>query len=246
MAEFSVTVQLDPSTLTDLTDQGESLYVFHGVTTSGGGGLPVVWAKVPVSGPSVVVPWPETYDGYGSTAALVDGGNVLSGYSFDSLPAGQLMKIGANGTVSGVSAGGVPPTQLWIESTVATAYVCGIGPQIVARPLSPCCAFPLPGLGLQTFEPLIRVLLAFSSADLAVGTIVTGSFPATPPTAHSAALINQLAVYSQNLVIDLDPGTPDVTVSYSSDAGWSWDGPLKARAVSSTDPLSPYLIVPPG
>lgn len=245
MAEFSVTVQLDASTVTDLMNQGASLYVFHGVTTCGGGGFPVVWAKVPVESSSIVGPWPETYDGYGSTAALVDGGNVLSGYSFEPLSLGQLMKIGANATVSGVSDTGVPPTQLWIESTVATAYVCGIGPQIVPGKLSPCCAFPLSGLSLQTFQPLVRVVLAFSSVDLALGTIVTGSLPATPPTVHSAALTKRLAVYSQNLVIDLDAGMPDVTVSYSSGASWSFDATLKARAISSTAPLSPYLIVPP-
>ena len=57
------------------------------------------------------------------------------------------------------------------------------------------CAFPLSGLSLQTFQPLVRVVLAFSSVDLALGTIVTGSLPATPPTVHSAALTKRLAVY---------------------------------------------------
>ncbi len=245
MTQFSVTVQLDPETAIALMNEGASLYAFHGVTISGGGGFPTVWAKIPVGSPLLVVSWPETYDGYGSTSALVDGANVLSGYSCDALAFDQVMKIGANATVAGVTTNGGSPTQLWIESTVAELYVCGLGPQIVAGVLSPCCAFPLPGLGLQTFQPLVRVLLSFSSADLGVGTVVTGSLPATPPTAHSAALDKTLAIYSQNLVIDLDPGTPDVTVSYSSGASWSWDGTLKARAVSSTASVAPYLIVPP-
>ena len=135
---------------------------------------------------------------------------------------GQTLAIGANGDakiVNGGTAGAVT-----VKNADTVSLICGLS-QVEGSSSSivPYCAATIyPGFE-ETFYPVDKVLLAFSSADLVEGEYITAlaGSPASQLDAASGYRVEAITSSSM-LLVDLT-SADSRSVSYSLDKGWSID-----------------------
>ena len=227
MADYQVTISMSPDTVTKLVDGGYSMYGFKAIQTTQGGGLPLVWAGTDEFAETTMISWQAQYQAYTSSSEIIQPGvKVVVDFSAD-INLGQMLNVAANGTGTVVSGG--PATAISIVNTTATPFSCGIS-EMTVDSYNPICAFPLYGNNMFDLTPLMKILLIFSTSQMATGTAIENIYDA-----------NSLASYSPGILIDLTID-PQHTVNFDINEGWSWGGYSWAQQIPADSNLVPLLI----
>jgi len=227
---FQVVIRMSESTVTRLARTGFSLYAFRAVQDTGKSSRPLIWFRTRGYSTTTPVSWTNQYHAYTSSGPITRGGCVTPGFSVDLAP-GQTLRVRA-GRIGDVLWEG-PPTGLSLLNTTAERFTCGLS-QVMEGTARPFWACPLDGNHLATVAPLDKVLLLFSTLDLAPGTIVEHFHDAGAPA----------GVWGPGVRIDLTQGR-EREVGYDLDRGWDWGGFTWAQQVAPNANLVPWLIEPP-
>ena len=222
---YQVTVQLSADTLSKLSASGNVLYGLLATQTSDAAALPLVWLSQPKYSMSTLVEWSDAYRVYTSLSPLsVSAGPVFVGASA-ALQLGQLLDISTGGSPSQPLTGF--PGVLAVHNATTTAYVTGVMQTAGGAPATPTCGLPLNGHEGLTLVPQAKLVLLFSSAQVATGQAVTQWLH----TAYDAVLIDLTTVAQRSLTFDIN-------------AGWSWGPGVWAEVKPFGTDLSNALIIP--
>ena len=224
--ENRVTIQMSPATVTALQNSGYSLYGLLAVQSSDSAGRPLVLIKTRAYLVSTQVSWTDRYQAYLSFGEIEVGERITANYSVP-IELGNTLQAQQGGigqVVEGGREGGIS-----ILNTTAGQYTCGIA-VMENNVVSPVCAFPLYGGGLQTIVPSKKFLLLFSTASTQPGTAIDYFYHASGPGAYSPAILIDLA----------ENDSPSVV--YDINRGWSWGGYGWAKTISAASDLSLHLI----
>lgn len=222
---YSITIAMSQTTVDTLTAQNFSLYGFKAVSTTQGGGAPVVWFKSTTFGLGTFVNWDEQYQAYTASSSAIANGQISSTNPYD-IDLGQTLNVtGTSGTGSVGAAG--TPLAISINNETSTPFTCGIsqmqtgsGPAVAM----PMCAFPLNGNSMDVIAPVEQVALMFATAQIDTGSVVYQAF-------------------TQGILVDLTSSN-SVTVQYDINKGWSWDGVI-GTIIPANASLVPFIIQTP-
>lgn len=220
-SNYSVTIQLSPSTVAALRAEGSSLYGFKAVQTSQKGGAPLVWFVDSEMLPTVAVEWSEQYEAYISTSQIITNGVIDSSNNIDA-DLGQTANVDDAGNLT-VTENGVAGA-ISINNASPTPYTCGIS-QMQGSVATPLCAFTLHGNHLDVIAPIEKVLFFFATAQVDTGTVLEQS-------------------YGAGVLLDLT-GNPQLNVSYDINNGWDFGGESWGTNVPASSALVPFLIDKP-
>ena len=172
MANYKVTISMSQDTVTQLTQQGQSLLGFKSVISDNTGGVPVVWFSTTTLGLNTYVKWTESYQAYTSSEQAIASGEIDASNPYD-IDLGQTLHVdGSAGTGTVMSSG--TAGSIIITSTVDQAFTCGVS-QKSGGDFNPICAFPLNGNGTDTITPIEKVFLVFASGPVNTGTVIEKS-----------------------------------------------------------------------
>lgn len=220
-SNYSVTIQLSPSTVAALKSEGASLYGFKAVQTTQKGGAPLVWFVDSEMLPAVAVNWSEQYEAYISTSQIITHGVIDASNNIDA-DLGETANVDVDGNLT-VTESGVAGA-ISINNVSPTPYTCGIS-QMQGSVATPLCAFPLYGNNLDVIAPIEKVLFFFATAQVDTGTVLEQA-------------------YGPGVLLDLT-GNPQLTVSYDINAGWDFGGESWGTTVPASSALVPFLIDKP-
>jgi hypothetical protein len=222
---YQVTVQLSEATLDQLSASGNVLYGLLATQTSDTAALPLVWLSQPKYSMATLVEWSDAYQVYTSSSPLsTTAGPVFVGASA-ALQLGQLLRVTANGNVGQPLTGF--PGKLTVYNTTDTAYVAGVMQAAGGAPATPTCGLPLNGHEGLMLVPQAKLVLLFSSAQVATGQAITQWLH----TAYDAVLIDLTTATQRSLAFDIN-------------AGWSWGQGVWATVEPFGTDLSQVLIIP--
>ncbi len=227
MADYQVTIAVNPNTLTNLVNGNYSLYGFKAVQTTQSGGLPLVWLRMDEYLENNVIEWDRQYQAYTSNSEIIANGRVVVGFYAD-ISLGQMLNVAADGP--GAVVGGGPSTAISIANSTAAVFTCGLS-EMAGMTTNPISTFPLDGNKMDDFTPLEKVLLIFSTNQMKTGTAIDYLYGA-----NSLASDNPAGVF-----IDLT-STRQCAVSFDIDNGWDWGGYAWATQIPSNSSLVPLLI----
>lgn len=231
------TVKITIPTVDELQKNGFILYGYKAVQSSDKAGRPLVWTRNEY-GPITTVEWPADLEAFASTDTI-EKDQVISRGSEKSMSSGQIWTI--DNTLKGPVTHGGTPEALSIKSRATRSLTCGLS-QKQGKTFQPYCAFPLFANFLDTITPLDKVLLAFSTKSMELGTVVEGSLSGT--VTPSEALSAEGAAWSPGIFIDLTEAS-ERQVKFDLQSGWSWGGETWADTVSNTQDVVPLLIEVP-
>lgn len=223
---YDVSIAMQPDTLTALANSGFSLYGFKATENSDLAGRPLVWLRMINYAATTIVTWSSQYQAYISTSPILSNTEVLVGTTVDITP-GETLQIGAGASVAVLREG--PSTGISIFNTTEQPFTCGLSENLSGT-FTAFCAFPLNGNGVEVFTPLEKVILMFSTASVAIGTVIDQSFSYAGPGAYSPAII-----------IDVTEDEPR-SVSFDINEGWNWGAYNWGQQIPGTSNLLPYLI----
>jgi hypothetical protein len=220
-SNYSVNIQLSPSTVKALKSEGASLYGFKAVQTTQKGGAPLVWFVDAEMLPTVTVNWSEQYEAYISTSQIITHG-VIDASNNINVDLGETANVDVNGNLT-VTETGVADA-ISINNQSPTQYTCGVS-QLQGSVATPLCAFPLFGNNLDVIAPIEKVLFFFATAAVNTGTVVEQAFgPA--------------------VLLDLT-GNPQLGLSYDINNGWDFGGESWGTSIPASSALVPFLIDTP-
>ncbi len=219
--EYTVTISLDETTITDLVNGNFKLYGFKAVQTSQGGGAPLIWFSTQDFMAETVVDWEEQYQAFTSLSQIISGGKIVASSPYD-IKLDQTLNVAPNGVGTVVDGG--TASAISINNTTNTQFTCGISELQNGAPM-PLCAFPLFGNSLDVIAPIEKVLFMFSTRPFNTGTVIEQA-------------------YSQGILIDLT-GDNQRSVSYDINNGWDWGGFSWGQTVAADSKLVPLLIEAP-
>ncbi|HEX2080112.1 MAG TPA: hypothetical protein VHG08_20595 [Longimicrobium sp.] len=222
MSSYSVTIQMDQTTVNDLQSNGFNLYAFQAVQGASDG-YPVVWFQTTTFALTTEVTWSEEYQAYTSSSQLIPNGEIVASNSY-SASLGQTLNV-SNSTGTGTVVETGTSGAISINNQTSTQFTCGISEQQPNGTYAPLCAFPLFGNDLDVIAPIEQVFLMFATTELNTGTVIEQS-------------------YGQGILINLT-GTNSQTVSYDINGGWTWAGGGNwATTYPANENLVPLLIQP--
>jgi len=224
MSTYSVTVNLDAATLSQLYASGYSLCCLLGAQVGDAGALPLLWSVNPGFVSHNVVNWPAcsvfTAAAPAGSGQLAAGEVVTPGWTTAMSP-GQLLTVPADGAGTVSNAGIADAFAVFNAS--ATGQLCGL-----AAAGQPLCALPLPGQDGQVLGPLPHVVLFFANGKIPpVGTAIDRW-----PGGRTAALL-----------VDASLGN-NPTVSFNINTSWDYTQQAWGTPIPFTEALAPYLIAP--
>lgn len=222
--QVSVVMQAD--TLTALANSGFSLYGFTATENSDLAGRPLVWLRMMNYAATTLITWSAQYQAYISNSPIVSNTEIVVGTAANITPS-ETLQVGPGGSLAVLSEG--QSTAISISNTTEQPFTCGLSENLSGT-FAPFCVFPLNGNGVEVFAPLERLLLIFSTASVAVGTVIDQSFCSAGPGAYSPAI-----------VIDVNDDEAR-NVSFDINDGWSWGAYNWAQQIPGTSNLLPYLI----
>ncbi|MFT5778777.1 MAG: hypothetical protein ACI837_001733 [Crocinitomicaceae bacterium] len=223
MATYKVTVALDNSTISALSN-GFQLQVFKGVKSSSPqGALPTVWTTIDHFAGTVEISWSDNYGGYFSNTMIAQGARVSIATEQNMNP-GEVITLSQNGSSSVAATGGIQgafafmseQTNTWTSGLTASAN--GSNPTSI-------CAFSLYGSTTNILESYERVVILFTQELMEPGTIVR-------------------TAVSSSLSITLSAASPTLAVIFNINTGWDTLGSPYAQLNPSNFELAPGLIVP--
>jgi hypothetical protein len=211
-----VTITMDGTTVSSLAYSGYSLFAYAAVQCSDKLGVPLVWMATQEYSETTPVQVGSQFEVY--TVPGVGGSEpVVPGFTAPISLGETLDWDGAVGTVSSAGTAGA----ITILNQSSDAGGCGILVE-ADDTFAPVCLVPLHGNQAQVMVPLPYVLLLFSTASAAPGTVA-----ATAP--------------EPGVLLDLSQEAQPA-VSYDIDTGWSWGTAAWACAVPYGTPLAPLLV----
>ncbi|HLM69063.1 MAG TPA: hypothetical protein VK358_16100, partial [Longimicrobium sp.] len=217
MGTNSITIQMEPATLTALTESGYSLLAFAAVQVSDAEAQPLVWFTTQSYLETTQVQYGAGYQAF-TAAFAVPASPVAPGFSTTIAPGQELLVQTSFGT--GLVTENGWQGALAIANQTTTPFQCGIS-EPVGGAFAPVCLLPLHGYNGQLIVPLPSILLMFSTGAPGAGTPLAR---ATGPG------------------VLLDVGTePAPQVSYDIDQGWDWGQAAWGQAVAFGAPLAPLL-----
>jgi len=216
---YSIIITMTQSTVTVLENGDFSLLAWKSVQASASGGVPVVWYSSQTFGPTKMINWQESYQGYTSKEGQIHTGQILAANAYD-MTLGQTLSVTGQSGTGEVMNGGVA-TAITIANQSGVPFTCGIS-QAVGATANPLCAFPLYGSAAYQIAPIEKVLLMF-----AAGTINTGQ-----------VIYNALTT---GIMIDLTADNSR-TVAFDINSGWNWRDAGWGQSVGYDCPLTPLLI----
>lgn len=232
LANYSIQITTDQTSLTDLAASGFRLMVFKAVYTTMGGGAPLVWFETTGYSLTNTIGWSTSTQAYTSPTTdttLASGQTVLVGTAYP-IAAGQTLQVtSASGT--GAVVNNTSGTNIYIDNTTSSEFFCGLCQQLdwqgVAGSCVPTFALPLYGGIIDMTTPAEAVLIAFDAEPLTAGT-------ATYQLLSPALLVD---------FSEADGTALDVT--YAIDTNWAANtGACYTQVAAGTD-LVPLLFLEP-
>jgi hypothetical protein len=216
-----ITISMSDETVTELLQNGFSLYGLHAVKAAGNA-RPVVWYQTKDFALTTGIAWTEGYQAYTSRSQIIPNGRIIAMAAYDIHP-GLVLTVDSPMGTGEVTSGGSPGAISIFNQTISE-LTCGLA---VAQPcgsgFAPVCALPLFGYGMVLISSVPRVFLVFESMRIDPGTVVGQA-------------------YGQGILIDLSDA-PARSVSYDINRGWSWENEASwARTVPPNTALGPLLV----
>lgn len=233
-----ITLNLDNATVNSFSASGIKLLAWKSVGNSDLATKPLIWSVFQTLFQTNYVSYDSPFSAYTAECTTITEGTVVLPNSQYPIETDQTLALTAKGgatVVSGGTAGAVTVT-----NSDSVSYLCGLSQAEGAQQaMVPYCAATIyPGFA-ETFYPVDKVLLAFSSAALAQGEYI-GSLAGSPVSQPAAVSNRATAIFGMSmLLVDLS-ASDSRTVSYSMDQGWSND--LWSKQYPATTPLSSILI----
>ncbi len=233
-----ITLTLDNATVNSFSASGIKLLAWKSIGNSDLTAKPLIWSVFQTLFQTNYVSYDSPFSAYTAERPTITEGTVVLPNSEYPIDTNQTLAIIAKGVatvVSGGTAGAVTVT-----NSDNVSYLCGLsqaeGDQQAVAPY--CAATIYPGFA-ETFYPVDKVLLAFSSADVAQGEYI--AYLADSPASQPAAVTGRAtAIFGLSmLLVDLS-ASDSRTVSYSIDQGWS--NGVWAKQYASATSLSSILI----
>ncbi len=231
MADLQVQITMSVETVEALQKNGSLLYTLKAVQSSSKAGRPLVWRRTDGYSALTSILWPQAAQAYTAFNPIAPDQKIEPGFSA-AIQIGQTLQVKANGIGTVVNGG--PPAYISFYNTAQSYFTCGLACQD-----APFCALPLYGLHEQSCGPLEKVLLMFSTDDIAPATVVESSLHAPPPLVS----LSMLATISPGILIDMR-STGKVQVAFDINKGWSWSPGVQASPVPATANLTELLIEP--
>lgn len=251
MTDYTVTINMDADTISALSQSNFYLYGFKAVSSSDKAGRPLTWFKMGSEKKilsKTYVEWSDNYQAYISNDKIVENTQIRVGNPVD-IKTGQTWELDKGVTNMG------PSNDISILNETGDQLTCGISEKLDDQAeFQPYCAFPLYSQNLQIITPIEKILMMFSTENVAPGTVVTYLYDLKATGANAGtyhAKVIETAVESNNLasilsgiLIDLT-GSTQREVTYSINEGWNWGEGVWAEDVAVTANLVPLLILGP-
>lgn len=230
---LKVTATLDHATATALLASGYRLYAFKAVRNSDAAGKVLVWYASDVISQELSIAWTPDYAAY-VTRSEQDPPDISAMFPIE---CGQTVHI-----TDAVGAGSIvrngQPGAITIVNDSDVQFRSGIAQSAQGKGLQALSSFPLYGHGSQVITPIETILLAFSTCSWQLGQIVNTLSATSPP------LIALFASSGALLVTTSETDNTVRQVQFDINHGWNWDDAHWGRAIASTAPLAPLLILP--
>ena len=232
-----ITLTLDDTTLNAFSGSGIKLLSWKCVGNSDTATKPLIW--------SVQTLFKINYVGYGSTLSVytaentvITEGTVISPNSQYAIDTDETLMLASNCSpkvVSGGTAGAVT-----VISSAKISYTCGLSQaQGSSQQAVPYCSATINPDFAETFYPIDKILLGFSSAHVSQGEYVAcldGTGKSQSSFATAAAVTGM-----SMLLVDLT-ASDTRSVCYSIGQGWSNDGGVWAKQYRANIPLNTIVI----
>ena len=224
MPQYTVSIDLDSSTLTALKNGGFSMHAFKGVKTSspGSSALPTLWFQQDRFSSTVDISWADTFGGYFSATDIKENA-VVKISTEDLMNLGDILTLQENGG-SAKTSGGVS-TAYNFKSDKTETWTCGLTTSAKGGEATPICAFPQYGAVANVLMPYDKVLLLFTQEQQDTGSVL------------------QTAV-SSSISIIMSPQVPDIGVAFDINTGWNTRSQPQAVSNPVNFDMAPDLIVP--
>lgn len=201
---YSLTINLDATSLTAMKAEGYKLYLFKGMKGPSSA-LPTVWFSESNYMQNTVITWDDEYNAYISATETKANARIQS---MTSVP----MKSGQTATVDDEGFGTLTVQAPEPEDDNLVYYILNNSDQRFTAGISqssggvnaPICAIPLMGHNVLNIVPIAKVFMMFSTEVYNTGTVL-----------YQAA--------SGGLLLDMATN-PIVSVSFDSNKGWNFGG----------------------
>jgi hypothetical protein len=202
--QYQVHITMNGPTVASLTAGNFNLYAFKAIKTPGAGGQPTVWFQTKNIALNTNVKWQEQYSAYTSVTEIRNGATIEASNSYP-IDLGQKLVVNNPAGIGFVAAG--TEGHIVINNQQAKTFTCGISQSSDVDSkdpvFTPLCAFPLYGQQADSFTPVQKVLLLFSTDKVDTGTVIEQAF-------------------SESLLVDVT-GETLRQVSYDINDGWTWN-----------------------
>jgi hypothetical protein len=219
---MQITLTLDDATVNAFGGSGIKLLAWKCVGNSDLATKPLIWSVFQTVYQKNYVSYGSSFSVYTAENTAVTEGSVILPNSEYPIGTDQTLVLTANGGVKVVSGGTVGAVAV-TSSSDNISYTCGLSQaQGGSQSGVPYCGATIyPGFE-ETFYPIDKVLLAFSSSNLSQGEYIASLN--TPVTSRMAAITAQVTAITglSMLLVDLT-GSDSRSVSYSIGKGWSKD-----------------------
>ena len=215
---YSITVHLEPSTLSKLKNSGYKLYVLKAIKSYNRSGKSLVWSKIEQYHRKIKINWDESVSIY-----IMSKDTVTGIQSMDSKPLEQNQYVLVQNGIISTMISKKKSNRLSIFNSDTQEYFWGIENNIGHGKNAPVCEFKLYGKTTDFVMLEQFIFLMFSSEDLDIG---------------EALLHNN----NTGVLIGLD-ATHHVNLYYYVNKGWDWGGYSWGKIIQPYSTLSDYLIV---
>lgn len=222
MSTYTVTIEMNQTTVSQLMAGGFQLCAFLGVGCSQQAGAPTVWMMTRSLSLSLPVSFTQTCSAFTSVSTQIVPGMVIFASFETPIDIGQILNVTSAQGSGSVTSGGEPDA-ITIQNQTSTRFTCGLARAGNAGS-QPCCALPLNGNMAESIAPLPKILLCFTTYPMQAGTVVQ-------------------IIPAPGILVDLT-GVSSRTVSFDINSGWSAGGAPWATNIPANANLTPLLIEP--
>ena len=222
MTTYAVNINMDQSTVKDLSANNYKLYGFKAVQTTANGS-PLVWFSTSAFSLNTYISWDVLYNAYTSKSVIKPNTKIVASAAYQ-IDLRQTLNVTDKSGTGTVDSGSGVTGAISIHNLIDDPFTCGISQSDPSGTPTPMCAFPLFGGGLDVIAPIEKVLFMFATDQINTGTVIEKAF-------------------SRGVLVDLT-GAPGNTrsVFFDINKGWSWNGEPWAKQVPATSNLTPLLI----
>ncbi|AKJ38252.1 hypothetical protein [Methanosarcina barkeri] len=169
--DYELTIDIDETSLRDLTKNFYKLYVFKGSIVDNSKGEPLVWQCYDKKeyGQTSKISWSEKYSAFISTQEIADE-VTFSSITTKEIYLDQKVSVDPKGNLLPPSDGQKGCIEI-NNGTSDTNYTCGICQQDRNNNMVPMCAFPLLRGTQDTIIPIEKLALYFATETVNTGSV---------------------------------------------------------------------------